>query len=290
MFFRAGFIGKKIVAAVSAAITEFLFTSDADTGFSNPSANTIAIITGGTTAWRITSAQELVGPTPGATSAGADRLIRGSPGGATSGNAGLFQIYGGDAVDGNGGQLEFVGGTGNGDFHQGGALSFNGGGAGTGSFNVGGSVFIGGGVNANSDGSAGDVTLSGGHAFAGANKGHVYMSASNGDRIIKYDSNKFHEILVNTASPTITAGGGTSPSIVGNDHVFVVTVGTGGVATSVEITFAHTFTTVPPVVIPISDTDLVSFKTVETTSKVTISATAPFTAGSKIKCLVRGYE
>ena len=90
-------------------------------------------------------------------------------------------------------------------------------------------------------------------------------------------------------SPTITAGGGTSPSIVGKDQAFTVTIGTGGVATSFTVTFANAFTNAPPSV-ACSDTDIVALKVVSTTTTVAVTATAAFTAGSKVHVLCGGWE
>lgn len=92
------------------------------------------------------------------------------------------------------------------------------------------------------------------------------------------------------SSPTITAGGGTSPSIVGKDEAFTVTIGTGGIATSVEVTFATAFTTNPPVCCADSDTDIIAVKVAALTTKVTITAAVPFTAGSKLNVLCKGWE
>jgi hypothetical protein len=90
-------------------------------------------------------------------------------------------------------------------------------------------------------------------------------------------------------SPTITANGGTNPSIVGKDEAFEVTIGTGGTATSVEVTFGNAFTNAP-ICVAQSDTDIVPFKCVTTTTKVTISATLAFTAGSILHVVCRGWE
>lgn len=101
---------------------------------------------------------------------------------------------------------------------------------------------------------------------------------------------KDHHVVHEGTSPTITAGGGTNPSILGKDEAFEVTIGTGGVATSVEVTFGHAFTTNAPICVVMSDTDIVPFKCVTTTTKVTITATLAFTAGSILHCVVRGWE
>lgn len=101
---------------------------------------------------------------------------------------------------------------------------------------------------------------------------------------------KAQHIVHSGTAPTITAGGGTNPSIVGADEAFTVTIGTGGTATSVEVTFANAFTTNPPSPSVQSDTDIVPFKVTPLTNKITITATAAFTAGSKLYCSMRGWE
>lgn len=82
--------------------------------------------------------------------------------------------------------------------------------------------------------------------------------------------------------PTMGACG-TSPTIVGTDDAFVVTVGTGGTATTCAVTFALASTTNPRVCSVINDTDRVAYSTVESTTAITITATAAFTASSKFK-------
>ena len=101
---------------------------------------------------------------------------------------------------------------------------------------------------------------------------------------------KSQHLIHSGTAPTITAGGGTNPSIVGTDESFCVTIGTGGIATSVEVTFGNAFTTNPPSVSVESDTDIIAVKITPLTTKVTITATAAFTAGSKLYCMTRGWE
>lgn len=96
--------------------------------------------------------------------------------------------------------------------------------------------------------------------------------------------------LSNTGTaPTITAGGGTSPAIVGKDQAFTVTIGTGGIATSFTVTFNNAFSNAPPANAN-SDTDIVALKVVTTTTTVVVTATAPFTAGSKVHVNVGSWE
>lgn len=88
-------------------------------------------------------------------------------------------------------------------------------------------------------------------------------------------------------TPTITAGGGTNPTITGTDNAFAVTIGTGGVASSVEVTFATAFANAP-ISSAQSDTDILALKSTALTTKVTITASTPFTAGSNIDCICMG--
>lgn len=88
-------------------------------------------------------------------------------------------------------------------------------------------------------------------------------------------------------TPTITAGGGTNPTIAGTDNAFTVTVGTGGLASSVEVTFGTAFANAP-VSSAQSDTDILALKSTPTTTKVTIAAAVAFSAGSNIDCICMG--
>lgn len=87
-------------------------------------------------------------------------------------------------------------------------------------------------------------------------------------------------------TPTMGACG-TSPSVAGNDSAMLVTVGTGGAATSCAVTFASTWTTAP-VCNAQNDTDRVAYSIVTTATTVTITATAAFTASSKFHLVCLG--
>lgn len=117
-----------------------------------------------------------------------------------------------------------------------------------------------------------------------------FLHATVGAEPVVVAQMKSQHIIHSGTAPTITANGGTDPAIVGTDESFVVTIGTGGVATSVEVTFGNAFTTNPPSVSVESDTDIVPFKITPLTTKVTITATLAFTAGSKLYCIARGWE
>jgi len=98
-----------------------------------------------------------------------------------------------------------------------------------------------------------------------------------------------HHLSHKGTSPTIFGGGGTGATIAGKDEAFVVTVGTGGVALSVTVTFAAAFTNAP-VCSACSDTDIVPFIIVATTTTVQITSAAPWTVGSKINVICRSWE
>lgn len=86
--------------------------------------------------------------------------------------------------------------------------------------------------------------------------------------------------IVSGATPVIGTCG-TSPSLVGTDSAMLLTVGTGGVATSCAATFSAAFTNAP-ICVSNSDTDIVALKVSASTTVVTVTATGPFTASSKL--------
>jgi hypothetical protein len=93
-------------------------------------------------------------------------------------------------------------------------------------------------------------------------------------------------LVTGSVAPTMGACG-TSPSVAGNDNALFVTVGTGGVATSCAVNFGASWTTAP-VCVAQSGTDKVSYSIVSTTSLVTVTAAAAFTASSNLNILCMG--
>lgn len=94
--------------------------------------------------------------------------------------------------------------------------------------------------------------------------------------------------LSSGSTPTMGACG-TSPSVAGTDEAMLVTVGTGGSATSCAVTFGNASTTNAPVCHAQSDTDIVAYKIVTTTTTVTVTASAAFTASSKLHILCKRW-
>lgn len=95
------------------------------------------------------------------------------------------------------------------------------------------------------------------------------------------------QVNLTGTAPGVSACG-SSPSIVGNDNVGRVTVGSGGVASSCTITFNATWANAP---ICIADDEATSLlvKASATTTVLTITAATPFTAADTIGYHCVGY-
>lgn len=98
------------------------------------------------------------------------------------------------------------------------------------------------------------------------------------------------------ATPTVTSGLGTSPSIVGKVHAFIITVGSTPGSTSGVIAFNMTFANAPACVAATDQSQGQIFKIVTTTTTMTITSidstvgtAGNFTSGQKIHVLVRGF-
>lgn len=87
-------------------------------------------------------------------------------------------------------------------------------------------------------------------------------------------------------TPTMGACG-TSPSVAGNDSGMLITVGTGGVATSCAVTFSSTWTTAP-VCVAQNSADRVAYSMATTATTLTITATAAFTASTLFHVICMG--
>lgn len=89
--------------------------------------------------------------------------------------------------------------------------------------------------------------------------------------------------------PTPTMGScGTSPSVVGSDNGMTVTVGSGGAATDCVITFGTAWTNEPACNAQ-SNTDVLPLAMVTTTTGLTVTKAAAFTAGSKLHIVCVGW-
>ena len=90
-------------------------------------------------------------------------------------------------------------------------------------------------------------------------------------------------------TPAISSGGGTSPTIVGSDLAFKVTLGTSPSTTAIVVTFAQAFTNAP-MVIAQYQSDHIALRAVATTSGITITPASSMTAGHVIDVIVIGRE
>ena len=106
--------------------------------------------------------------------------------------------------------------------------------------------------------------------------------------IFRFSGTTKHAVHMGTV-PAITANGGTNPSLVGTDQSFVITVGSGGIASSVTVTFGRPWTNIPQCVANHQGAILV-LRCVPTLSTVVIDAATPFTAGGLIDVICSGYE
>lgn len=207
-----------------------------------------------------------------------------SGGGNGTGFGGALSISSGaGGSSGNSGQINFLSGNAGVSAGDSGGISFQTGTANAG--NTGSVAFITGGGSAGN--TVGSISFIIGTKGAGGTDGNVTFAVS-GATVLKVNGTSQHTSYLGT-SPTITAGGGTSPSIVGKDQAFTVTLGTGGIATTFTVTFAKAFTNAPPA-IAVSDTDIVALKCVTTTTTVVVTATAAFTASSKVHVIVGSWE
>lgn len=93
--------------------------------------------------------------------------------------------------------------------------------------------------------------------------------------------------LFGGTSPTLS-GCGTSPSIVGNDKVGRITVGTGGIATSCTVTF-NTAWTNAPICMANNETTILLAQASATTTVLTITSAVAFTASDTIGYHCLGY-
>ena len=95
-------------------------------------------------------------------------------------------------------------------------------------------------------------------------------------------------IEVSSTTPVLT-GCGTSPSISGNDYAGVITIGTGGIATSCTITFAAPWVNAPDCDSH-HEASILYTQDVTTTTSDVISAATPLVSGGKLKYGCRGWR
>lgn len=191
-------------------------------------------------------------------------------GGASTGGGtgGALSLYGGDTASGIGGALNLYGG-------------------------VSASGVLGGGVNLYSGygtvtGAAIKFVLRG----TGVARSDVEMSDMTTGTWLKWVGTSNHLHVVENAGaykPAITANGGTGPTIRGTDLAFEITVGTGGVDSSVTVTFKKAWATAPLCIAQHHGAHM-DLRCVASTTTVQIFGSAAFTVGGKITVMCIGVE
>ena len=96
-------------------------------------------------------------------------------------------------------------------------------------------------------------------------------------------------VIVATGTTPTIGSCGTSPSVNGTDMAGQMTVGTGGVATSCAMTFAHTWKK-PPACISNHEGAILVTRSVATTTTLTIDAATPLTASGKLDYICIGID
>jgi hypothetical protein len=89
--------------------------------------------------------------------------------------------------------------------------------------------------------------------------------------------------------PTITSGGGSSPTLVGSDNAFKITLGTSPGNTPIALTFAKPFKS-PPIAIAQYQSANIALQAQTTATSITITPAATMTAGHVIDVIVIGRE
>lgn len=90
-------------------------------------------------------------------------------------------------------------------------------------------------------------------------------------------------------APTITSGGGTSPTIVGSDMAFKITLGATPGTTAIVVDFYQNYTAAP-MVIAQYQSDHIALRAVATTSGITITPASAMTENHVIDVILFGRE
>ncbi len=116
-----------------------------------------------------------------------------------------------------------------------------------------------------------------------------------GAQVARYDTSGNYvlgsgtNITDSTGTPSINAGCGTSPTIVGKDYAFVITIGTGGTDFSCSVLFGRTFANVPACVSDWSLAAGTSRQITVSTTSVLLVANPILPVGGHIYVICRGF-
>jgi hypothetical protein len=96
-------------------------------------------------------------------------------------------------------------------------------------------------------------------------------------------------IEVKGAAPTSVTSCGSNPSIVGNDSVGTITVGTGGIVASCVLNFSGTWTNVPKCFVS-NRSAIIALQVVPAATTLTVTAALAFAASSVLDYFCVGYK
>lgn len=133
-------------------------------------------------------------------------------------------------------------------------------------------------LNISSENATGYITFNTGGAIAA------------GTERVRIDQNGHVIYKGSQVAPTVTAGCGSSPTVVGSDVVGQLNVGTGGVATTCTITFNKTWTTVPKCFVQDETSQATTTTVAPTATTMVLTATVAWTASSKIDYFCVNYQ
>lgn len=281
-------ISSPVLADGTAAAPSLYFTADTNTGLYRIGADSLGFTANGSKVAEMSAANGFVVGTTLAVSTAGAFAVTPSAGQTISftPNAAGFLVNGTSLIGssvvisaGTAQALTLIGGDGSGA--TAGNVNITGGTSVTG---IGGGVNISGGSGS---GGGNDISL---RCYGSASvAGNVYI-AQGGTLFYKFRGRSKHvEVLDSGNTPTITAGGGTSPVIQGSDNAFKITVGSGGTAQTVTVTFNQTWANQPMVIAQHQGASLPLFCSASTTT-VQIQASSAFTAGGVIDVMCIGRE
>jgi hypothetical protein len=148
--------------------------------------------------------------------------------------------------------------------------------------------------NANGSAPAGDIALKPGVGASATYYGNVnFWNVAQTAPALRVTGYGGHLCVVDGSggvnTPSITSGGGSSPTLVGSDNAFKLTLGTSPSNTPIVLTFAKPFKS-PPIAIAQYQSANIALQAQTTTTTITITPAATMAPGHVIDVIVIGRE
>lgn len=138
------------------------------------------------------------------------------------------------------------------------------------------------------NGNSGDISLTSGATSGTGNSGNIKLAVgTSSSGTLGVILNSAH--ISSTGTTPAVSACGTSPSIVGNDDIGRITVGTGGTATSCTITFSSAWANAPICMVT-DETTSKLLTPAPTTTSLVISAILAFNASDNLSYQCFGYQ